>query len=90
MKVEMIYLSQEDVIRCGGMSMDKAIDDLEEVFRLYDKGDYILPGKIVMKRPEPNAEETTGRINALPASNAAGCTWPGRRGERTRPADTVQ
>lgn len=24
MKVEMIYLSQEDVIRCGGMSMDKA------------------------------------------------------------------
>ena len=33
MKVEMIYLSQEDVIRCGGMSMDKAIDDLEEVFR---------------------------------------------------------
>lgn len=29
MKVEMIYLSQEDVIRCGGMSMDKAIDDLE-------------------------------------------------------------
>lgn len=26
MKVEMIYLSQEDVIRCGGMSMDKAID----------------------------------------------------------------
>ena len=23
MKVEMIYLSQEDVIRCGGMSMDK-------------------------------------------------------------------
>ena len=64
MKVEMIYLSQEDVIRCGGMSMDKAIDDLEEVFRLYDKGDYILPGKIVMKRPEPNAEETTGRIHA--------------------------
>ena len=50
MKVEMIYLSQEDVIRCGGMSMDKAIDDLEEVFRLYDKGDYILPGKIVMVR----------------------------------------
>ncbi len=38
MKVEMIYLSQEDVIRCGGMSMDKAVDDLEEVFRLYDKG----------------------------------------------------
>lgn len=66
MSVEMLYLSQEDVIRCGGMSMEKAIEDLEEVFRLYDKGDYLLPGKIVMKRPEPDAEETTGRINAMP------------------------
>ena len=82
MKVEMIYLSQEDVIRCGGMSMDKAIDDLEEVFRLYDKGDYILPGKIVMKRHEPNAEETTGRINAMPGYiggrfNMPGIKWIG-------------
>ena len=82
MKVEMIYLSQEDVIRCGGMSMDKAVDDLEEVFRLYDKGDYILPGKIVMKRPEPNAEETTGRINAMPGYiggrfNMPGIKWIG-------------
>ncbi|MEE0178423.1 MAG: hypothetical protein U0I25_01540, partial [Oscillospiraceae bacterium] len=82
MKVEMIYLSQEDVIRCGGMSLDKAIDDLEEVFRLYDKGDYILPGKIVMKRPEPNAEETTGRINAMPGYiggrfNMPGIKWIG-------------
>ena len=82
MKVEMIYLSPEDVIRCGGMSMDKAIDDLEEVFRLYDKGDYILPGKIVMKRHEPNAEETTGRINAMPGYiggrfNMPGIKWIG-------------
>lgn len=60
--------------------MDKAIDDLEEVFRLYDKGDYILPGKIVMKRPEPNAEETTGRINAMP-----GFKW-----DRQRSAESVQ
>lgn len=45
MKVEMIYLSQEDVIRCGGISMDKAVDDLEEVFRLYDKGDYFCPAR---------------------------------------------
>ena len=45
MKVEMIYLSQEDVIRCGGMSMDKAVDDLEEVFRLYDKGTIFCPAR---------------------------------------------
>ena len=45
MKVEMIYLSQEDVIRCGGMSMDKAIDDLEEVFCLYDRVTIFCPAR---------------------------------------------
>ena len=30
MSVEMLYLSQEDVIRCGGMSMEQTIEDLEE------------------------------------------------------------
>ena len=90
MKVEMIYLSQEDVIRCGGMSMDKAVDDLEEVFRLYVKGDYILPGKIVMKRPEPNAEETTGRINAMPGYIGGRFNMPGIKWDRQRSAEFVQ
>ena len=90
MKVEMIYLSQEDVIRCGGISMDKAIDDLEEVFRLYDKGDYILLGKIVMKRPEPNAEETTGRINAMPGYIGGRFNMPGIKWDRQRSAESVQ
>lgn len=90
MKVEMIYLSQEDVIRCGGMSMDKAVDDLEEVFRLYDKGDYILPGKIVMKRPEPNAEETTRRINAMPGYIGGRFNMPGIKWDRQRFAESVQ
>ena len=48
------------------MSMEAALTDLEEVFRLYDQGDYLLPGKVVMKRPGKNSEETTGRINAMP------------------------
>ena len=66
MSVDMLYLSQEDVIRCGGMAMEQAIQDLEEVFGVYDQGDYILSGKIVMKSSEPNAEEISGRINAMP------------------------
>lgn len=82
MSKEILYLSQEDVIACGGMSMKKAMEDLEEVFRLFDEGDCILPGKIVMKRPEPNSEETTGRINAMPAYiggkfNMSGIKWIG-------------
>ena len=82
MIVEMLYLSQEDVIRCGGMSMEQAIQDLEEVFRLYDQGDYILPEKIVMKSSEPNAKEISGRINAMPGYiggdfNMAGIKWIG-------------
>lgn len=67
MRKDILYLSQEDVIACGGLSMPKAIEDLEKVYRLYDEGDFLLPGKIVMKWPGENSEETIGRINAMPA-----------------------
>lgn len=48
MKVEMIYLSQKDVIHCGGMSMDKAIDDWEtDKHRMGDTMAYMFrDGKI--------------------------------------------
>lgn len=82
MKKEILYLSQEDVIKCGGLSMEKAIDDLEKVYKIYDENDYLLPGKIVMKRPGENSEETIGRINAMPAYvggefNLSGIKWIG-------------
>ena len=82
MSKNMLYLSQSDVIKCGGMSMTDAINDLEEVYRLYDKGDYLLPGKIVMKLPGENSEEITGRINAMPGHiggkfNMSGIKWIG-------------
>lgn len=82
MSREMLYLSQEDVIKCGGLSMEKAIEDLEKVYRIYDEGDCLLPGKIVMKWPGENSEETIGRINAMPAYvggefNMSGIKWIG-------------
>lgn len=48
MKVEMIYLSQKDMIRCGGMSMDKVIDDWEtDKHRMGDTMAYMFrDGKI--------------------------------------------
>lgn len=82
MSKEILYLSQEDVIKCGGLSMEKAIEDLEEVYRIYDSGDCLLPGKIVMKWPGEHSEETIGRINAMPAYvggdiNLSGIKWIG-------------
>ena len=82
MKQEILYLSQEDVVKCGGLSMEKAISDLEEVYRIYDDGDYLLPGKIIMKWPGEHSEETIGRINAMPGYvggkvNLSGIKWIG-------------
>lgn len=62
--------------------MENAIEDLEEVFRLFDKGDCLLPGKIVMKWPGEHSEETIGRINAMPgyvggSFNMSGIKWIG-------------
>lgn len=82
MSKNIIYLSQEDVVKCGGMSMTEAMNDLDKVYKLYDKGDYLLPGKIVLKWPGENSEETRGRINAMPSYiggefNMSGIKWIG-------------
>lgn len=63
---EIIYLSQNDVVRCGALSMAETIADLEETFRTIKKGDYLLPPKVVLKWPGKDSEEKIGRINAMP------------------------
>lgn len=43
-----------------------------------------------MKRPEPNAEETTGRINAMPGYIGGRFNMPGIKWDRQRSAESVQ
>ena len=60
------YLSQEQIIECGGLDMAEAVRDIEEVFRLFEAGDYVLPSKVVLRWGDVDTEVTRGRINALP------------------------
>ena len=65
-KVEVLWLSQEDVIAAGGLDMAAAVDDLDEVFRLHGSGDYVLPEKIVLDWEEPAPGELHHHINIMP------------------------
>ena len=48
-KVEVLWLSQEEVIAAGGLDMAAIVDDVEEVFRLFAIGDGLLPKKISLQ-----------------------------------------
>ena len=39
--VKFLYLTQEQVIECGGMDMEQTINALEKVFGLLDEGECI-------------------------------------------------
>lgn len=76
------YLSQEQVVSLGGLDMPKAIDDVEEVFRLHAMGDFVLPSKVVLRWGDLDSETTRGRINAMPGYiggrfDMAGIKWIG-------------
>jgi len=47
--VEFLYLTQEQVIECGGLDMVQTIDALEKVFCLLDEGECIEPQAPIIK-----------------------------------------
>ncbi|PAB59765.1 ornithine cyclodeaminase [Anaeromicrobium sediminis] len=62
--------------------MKDVIDDLEKVFILHNKKDYVLPYKVSLRWGDKHTEETRGRINAMPGyvggdTNIAGIKWIG-------------
>ncbi|NOX61047.1 MAG: ornithine cyclodeaminase [Chloroflexi bacterium] len=65
-KVEVLWLSQEDVIAAGGLDMAATVAELEDVFRLHAEGDYVLPEKIVLDWKEPPPGELHDHINIMP------------------------
>jgi ornithine cyclodeaminase len=66
-KWELLYLSQEDCVAAGGTDMTGAMKAVERSFFLHGKGDFIQPGKPVIRWGGPETEETIGRIMSMPS-----------------------
>lgn len=65
-KVEFLYLNQKEVIECGALDMTKTVKDIEQAFKLHQKGETIVPPKVALRWGDIHTEETRGRINAMP------------------------
>ena len=66
-RVDFLYLQQEDCVKAGGLDMKGALAAVERSFFLHGKGDFIQPGKPVIRWGGPETEETTGRIMSMPS-----------------------
>ncbi len=64
---KLLYLSQEDCVRAGGTNMTGTMKATERSFFLHGKGDFIQPGKPVIRWGGPETEETTGRVMSMPS-----------------------
>ncbi len=65
-KVEVLWLSQSDVVAAGGLDMASTMADVEEVFRLYATGECVLPSKIVLHWEKEPTEGGGNHINIMP------------------------
>src|SRR5699024_11719567 len=43
--LDFLYLDEKDMIEAGALNMSECIVEMEKVFRLLSKGDYIMGGK---------------------------------------------
>jgi ornithine cyclodeaminase len=66
--VDFLVLSQEDVVRAGGLDMDACLDVIEETLVLHHRGETILPQKSALHwSNDIDTDEKLGRIMAMPA-----------------------
>lgn len=63
----LLYLSQEDCVAAGGAQMSESLKATERSFFLHGMGDFIQPGKPVIRWGDASTEETTGRIMSMPS-----------------------
>ena len=80
--MEILYMSQEDVIAAGGLDMSICFEAIESALGEHALGRTVLPYKTVLRWGDLHSEETDGRINAMPAFlggevNLAGIKWVG-------------
>lgn len=82
-KLDLLYLDRQQVIDLGGKDMTLAVQDMENIFCLFEQDDVRVPDKVSMNFGKTIAEEKTlGRINAMPGYvggdyNMAGMKWIG-------------
>jgi ornithine cyclodeaminase len=66
--VELLFLSQEDVVAAGGLDMDECLATIEETLVLHHRGETIAPQKSALHWSEElDTDEKLGRIMAMPA-----------------------
>ena len=82
-KADLLFLNNKAMEACGVLDMQAAIKDVESTYVLTEKGDVILPGKLVTRwGTTPEDENRLGRINAMPGYvggeyGMAGIKWIG-------------
>lgn len=90
---KLLFLSLEDVIAAGGADIGQACTDIENGFKIYDKGEVVQPFKISLWKPDPasggqllDSAALNGFINIMPAiiagqpSELYGCKLLGAMG----------
>lgn len=85
-----ILLTQEEVIKCGGLDMEKTLDDIEKFFSLEAKGEVIFPSKTILRWGDIKSEETKGRINSMPAYVGGDINIPGIKWIGSAPLNPVK
>ena len=78
MALDILYLTQEDVVKAGVLDVDEAIRDVEEVLRMVSRGEVVMPPKIAIDLYFPDGSPK-GHLVAMPAylvkMGVAGIKW---------------
>lgn len=64
---EVLWLSLEDVVACGGNDVVRASEDVQRGFELLLQGRVVQPTKTSMRSPSPAPEPLVGCINFMPS-----------------------
>ena len=81
--VKVLFLNNRDMRELGAEDMSAVLHDVHRAYSLFESGDVITPGKVVMRFGEkPEDENTLGRINCMPGYiggeyDMAGVKWIG-------------
>lgn len=67
MKKDILLLSHENVLQCGGSDIYLAIEEIDKAFKAFVAGDVLQPDKTTLKFTKMGEENRMGLVNVLPA-----------------------